>query len=314
MVSIARNVRRFAHPKAIALVVALLAGGAASFAAHQYLQARVAEIDARGRSGAKASILVAKTDLSAGALLNADTVAIREMPQEWVQSNALRPIDFDRVANQRLTVALKSGEPVLSTLVAQVDKGALSSRVPAGRRAITVPVDEVNALSGMLEPGDYIDVILSVTQRGRRLTYPLLQRVRVIATGRQQIDSGATQDEPPTQTARAFTTVTLDTTPQAAQQLIAARQLGTITALLRHPDDPDLIAAGERDASRWVGIGTSGTNRRIKPVQVIYGGRGRVARIAPLADPTDAQTPLNELLANAEPDDELSSNSTQEQP
>ena len=53
-------------------------------------------------------------------------------------------------------MSVRSGEPLLAVAIAGADAAHFSQRLRAGSRAITIAVDEVNALSGMLQPGDRI--------------------------------------------------------------------------------------------------------------------------------------------------------------
>ena len=58
-------------------------------------------------------------------------------------------------------------------------------KLTIGKRAITFPVDEINSISGMLQPGDKIDLIATIRQLNNDVTYPLLQDVQILATGTQ---------------------------------------------------------------------------------------------------------------------------------
>jgi pilus assembly protein CpaB len=142
-----------------------------------------------------------------------------------------------------------------------------------GRRAITVPVDEINSISGMLEPGDMIDLYVSLDYQGRKITLPLLQAVEVMATGQRAID------DPKSGERREFTTVTLDTTPEQAQSVIVARDTGKITALLRNPQDKKPLPEARGDVAGLLGLkdrGDTASMGLVDPqVPVLYGGQGR---------------------------------------
>ena len=115
-----------------------------------------------------------------------------------------------------------------------------SSRVKPGIRALTISVDEINSISGMLQPGDRIDLLLtarppSASGHGEAehdATVPLLQNLLVMATGRQ-VRPGADENGD----ARSFSSVTVEVTPSQAQRLIVAQRAGRLTAVLRNPDD-----------------------------------------------------------------------------
>src|SRR5690606_19692375 len=145
---------------------------------------------------------------------------------------------------------------------------AFSQKVRTGRRAITIPVDAINSVSGMLVPGDLIDLYVSFEYRRKRITAPLLQGVLVLATGSDSRQAGVEGDA---DQGAAFSTVTLDTAPEEAARLVAARQAGTITALLRHPGDAKTSNKGvQGDLATLLGIAKPIPVTRTRPA-VIYG-------------------------------------------
>lgn len=249
--------------------VAISIGGVAAFAARSYLTDQISEIEARAK-GETTAVVVAKEDIPKGEKLSAANAAIREVPVEFAHSGAVTPDQFDRVSGQVIAYPVKSGEMILWALMETQKMPTFSARVEPGHRAITVAVDEINSISGMLEPGDTIDLIATVDRAGRPSTYPLLQSVLVMATGQRSVD------DPKSGERRQFSTVTLDTTPQQAQSLIVAREVGKLTALLRNPKDNQLIGKPREDlfASH-----PSRLRRAGRTVPVIYGGN--LSRLSP---------------------------------
>jgi pilus assembly protein CpaB len=249
----------------IILGVALAIGGLAAFAASRFLNTQVAAIEARAK-GKTTMVVVAKVDIARGVKLDNRNVAVRSIPTEYAHSVAITPDDFPRIDGQALAYPVKAGEMILWGLMETQKAPSFSARVEAGHRAMTVPVDEINSISGMLEPGDMIDLIATVDQNGKKLTFPLLQRVHVLATG-QRAGDDVVGDR------RTFSTVTIDTTPAQAQNLIVARDIGKLTALLRNPQDDQPIGADVNDLASLLGMqkkpGGGGQARRGVPV--IYG-------------------------------------------
>ncbi|HEY0062182.1 MAG TPA: Flp pilus assembly protein CpaB [Telluria sp.] len=257
--------------------VALAIGLLAALTARSYLSTQMEAIEARGK-GKTINVLVAKIDVPKGALLSKDNVAIRPIPIEFAHSVALTPDDFERVAGQPLAYAVKSGEMLMWGLMETQRMPTFSARVEAGRRAMTVPVDEINSISGMLEPGDIIDLMVTMERNGRKITFPLLQSVQVMATGQRSVDDAENGS-------KQYSTVTLDTNPQEAQNIIVAREAGKLTALLRNPQDKEPIGKGGYDVAALLGQNgtpaSSATPAPRKGVPVMYGGSG--ANIPPEA-------------------------------
>jgi pilus assembly protein CpaB len=254
----------------IVLGVALIIGALAAFAARSYLTSQMAAIDARGK-GKTMAVVVAKADIGKGVKLSSANVAVREIPVEFAHSVAVTPDNFERINGQMLAYPVKGGEMILWGLMESQKVPTFSARVETGHRAMTVPVDEINSISGMLEPGDTIDLMVSVDQKGRKVTFPLLQRVQVMATGQRSVD------DPKSGERRQYSTVTIDTTPKQAHNVIVAREVGKLTALLRNPDDKQVIGTGGYDIAALLGQ-KDGANpagpARIgkKGIPVIYGG------------------------------------------
>ncbi|MDY7575537.1 Flp pilus assembly protein CpaB [Actimicrobium sp. CCI2.3] len=276
----------------LVLGVALTIGVGAALLARSFLSDQIASIEARGK-GPTVPVVVAKGDLSKGTVLSADNVAVRQVPREFAHSASVLPEQFPRIDGQPIAYGLKSGESVMWGLMEGKKVPTFSARVDAGHRAMTVPVDEINSISGLLEPGDSIDLIVSVDHGGKKITFPLLQAVQVMATGQRAVD------DPRTGERRQFSTVTLDTTPEQAQNVIVAREAGKLTALLRNPADHAPMAGTRGDLAALLGL----QPERFRPdrtIPVLYGGGGKlapeslklggqsVAEINPLADPMQA--------------------------
>ncbi|MBU4610124.1 Flp pilus assembly protein CpaB, partial [Achromobacter sp. GG226] len=214
--------------------------------------------------------VVAAEDLAAGAVLDARTAAVREVPVAWFPQDAVLPVDFAAAEGARLGRALPRGEIVLWSHLVTARQQPFSAQLAAGRRAVTIAVDEINSLSGMLEPGDVIDLYVSFEHEGRRVTAPLLANVRVLATGRQH-DGLADATE------RGFATLTLDAAPEDAVRLVAARQQGSIAAMLRHPGDAGPAAPSRAgDLARLLGLDRP-TRAPAAGVPVVFGDRGPLA-------------------------------------
>lgn len=256
------NLSRLRHNRTVLVLAAALGIGIlAALGAQSYLAKRMAEIEARGR-GTTINVIVAKRELRRGDRLSEETVAVRPVPVDFAHSQAILPENFERVAGQALAYPLKPGEMLLWGLIEGKRVPTFSSRVAEGRRAITVPVDEINSISGLLEPGDVVDLVLTLDQRGKKYSFVMHQKVPVLATGQRSLD------DPKSGEKRQYSTVTLDTTPDEARNIIRAREAGKLTALLRNPADGVELDNGELAASFLKDM-----TGELTQVPVLYGGR-----------------------------------------
>jgi pilus assembly protein CpaB len=249
------------------LVAALTVGAFAAFSTKSYIKSKVDDIESQTKSKAMVKVVVANKALEKGVQLSAENMATREIPQEWMHSGAITPDQFDRAHGATLAFPAGAGEPVLWAQLETQNTTTFSAKLDAGRRAVTVPVDEISSISGMLEPEDLIDIVVSMQKDNHSLTFTLLQSVRVLATGskvsQHQRDDGG---QPVT-----YTTVTLDTSPEDAKRLIAAREAGRVTALLRAPGDVSDISSRRSSVEDLLGMGAKETYG-LSSVPVIYGG------------------------------------------
>ncbi len=269
----------------IVLGVALVVGGGAAFMANSYLRAQVEEIEARGK-GESVKLVVAKRDMPKGATLGADVLAVRNVPREWAHSNAVTPEQFDRIERGALAYPAKRGEPLLWSQLEGDKVPTFSARVGPGRRAVTVPVDEISSISGLVEPGDRIDIMVTVRRDNRQLAFVLMQSVPVLATG-TKVEQGTDARDG---SRRTFTTITLDVNAEQARQVIAAREIGKITALLRAPGDRGAVSGSRDDAAALLGLAAPTVTIPRRGVQIIYGGSARTQAVAPLPGAGEART------------------------
>jgi pilus assembly protein CpaB len=261
------------------LGVALAVGLIAAFSVQRYIRERVEAAQPAAVDAQTVDIVVAATQLSQGDRLSSANLAVRKVPKEWVHSNALRPRDFEEIENKAMLTTALAGEPILQAQVEGQRDANFSASLSNGRRAVTVPVDEISSSSGLLVPGDAIDLILSVRHEGKVKLLPVMQDVKVMATGTQvQHGQGRNKDEN-----RTFSTVTLNTTPEEARRIMAAREVGKVTALLRAPGDAAQQAPRTEDALALLGVARATGSGGRAAVQVLYGGRS-----------SDAARPLTE--------------------
>ncbi|HQZ02296.1 MAG TPA: Flp pilus assembly protein CpaB [Thauera sp.] len=248
----------------VILSTAAVFGLAAAWLASRYLDDRIADIEQR-QQHTMARAVVPKSDLPTGTALTHDAVAVREVPVEWLHSAAITPDQFERAAGATLAHPARGGEPLLWSQLEGRQVSRFSARLGSGRRAATIPVDELSSQSGMLAPGDLVDLLVTVQNEKHNLTFPLLQSVSVIATGAHsqpgQVDERG----------RSFGAITLDLDPQQAAQVVAARTIGKLTALLRSPGDHARDPVQRTDALVLLGLGESEAHTR-RGVPVIYGG------------------------------------------
>lgn len=251
---------------------ALLIGLLAALAARHFLSAQIEAIQKRDK-GRQVEQVVAKVALSKGSVISSDTVAVRLVPEDYAHETALTPADFERFAGTPLAYPVRAGETIVQGMLEGQRPPTFSSRVAPGRRALTFPVDDINSISGMLEPGDQIDLLLSLDADGRTRNLLIVQKLNVMATGQRVVEDGTSHEK------RQYATVTVDTSFEEANIIIAARGKGRLTALLRNPRDPQPLAVNKADILATLGLTSRPAPKVDRGIPVIYGNRQSAANL-----------------------------------
>jgi pilus assembly protein CpaB len=190
-------------------------------------------------------ILVATTTLAAGTLLRAKDVGWRATTKAE-PGQILRPSATSGNANAELDqqargevfgaatrVGVNAGEPIdRNAIVKPGDRDFLLVVLSPGARAIAIPVATGGASTGLLYPGDRADVILTQTFKNdpplthRSVSETVVENLRVLA-----ID--AADVKPPSANNGFGRTVTLEVTPEQAEKINVATELGKLSLTLR---------------------------------------------------------------------------------
>lgn len=293
----------------VVLGLAVSAGLTAAWSARQHIMGHVQRLEADARVP-MVSRVVAAQDLPAGTRLSPELMAARDFPEGLVPSESIDIAFHTRLSGMVLRSRLRAGDLILPVHGQVADPTSFSSQLGDGRRAITMPVDAINSVSGLLQPGDLIDLYVSFEYQRRRITAPLLQGVLVLATGAQTQATGVHAHVnglhplgigagTPAQT-HGFTTVTLDTSPEDAVKLVAARQGGTLTAVLRHPnDDRPSGKAARGDLASLIGVANPPPRAHPARAPVLYGNQNarRVPSLVPTSNPQRNPSGIFELPA-----------------
>lgn len=202
--------------------------------------------------GATKRVVVAAADIAEMETIDESKLEVLDQPQDFIQPEAVA--DPEAAVGQVAAVPIKKGEQLLQTklLLPGPDTG-LSMEVSPGKRAITMPIDDMRGVSRLLRPGDRIDIVAALDYgRGgdqRREVRTILQDVVVLATGlnvvnkiprRFELDSnGRTINRINLSANTTFTSITIEAKPDEVQQLvyILATAPGSMFTVLRHPND-----------------------------------------------------------------------------
>ena len=141
-------------------------------------------------------------------------------------------------------------EPVTEARLAPVGSaGGLSSVIPDGYRAMTVKVDDVVGVSGFIQPGTLVDIVVTIippdgARQREKVSKIVLQNIKVLASG-GNIDKPKNEKENDRVKA-----VTLQVTPEQAEKLALASSEGRLQLVMRNSvDQGDEVTPGANKSS-----------------------------------------------------------------
>lgn len=204
------------------LILSLLAGAAAVVLAARWLGQQT--------SGDRTQVLVATRDLDLGQAITPAMLQAISWPAGNVPAGAFT--DPKLLEGRVVRTGIFQGEPVLEPKLApEGTKAGLDSIIKAGHRAITVKVNEVVGVAGFLAPGSFVDLLVNIRDdRDTAISRVVLERIMVLAVAQEARRPDETRP-------RVVNAVTLEVTPDQAEKIDLARNVGTLSLMLRNQVD-----------------------------------------------------------------------------
>ncbi len=133
-------------------------------------------------------------------------------------------------------------------------KSSLALRTPAGRRAYTVMIDSLSAVGGMVNPGDFIDIVAHLnlpdpmSGKTEKVSSVVFQNIQILAVGTnlQAPNQGYEQQ----QKARSLK-LTFALSPEEASLMSFMERHGKMQLLLRAPDETEVEVL---ETASWTGL------------------------------------------------------------
>lgn len=235
--------------KILIVVLALALGGTAAVLAAGYLRSARTDLAAQNEP---VEVLVAQQDLPRGMttrdLVERELITVEKVPAQFVAADA---ISSQRVIeDQVLATPVSAGEQLTRSRFEYPAEAGLSYSVPEGLVAISVAVDDVTGVAGLLKAGDSVVVYQSFEPDGKdsAITKVAIAKAKVLAVGtntsaapkqetaeKKQGLAGNAQEEAENE----YRTVTLALAPKDAASTAFAQEFGTIhLALLATNAEP----------------------------------------------------------------------------
>ena len=184
------------------------------------------------------AVLVATHDIPARAAATSDLFTIEQRIVTQIDSDAIS--DPKALAGNFTLVAIPAGSVATASKISLASAATVPARLPIGMRAVSISIDNVKGVAGLITPGDRVDVI-AVPPRGGDETprgYAILRGALVIAMGADVQTAtapapGLLSGPPPT-----LSTVTLALTPSQVDLIAGADMNTTLRLALRNSKEP----------------------------------------------------------------------------
>jgi pilus assembly protein CpaB len=204
----------------------------------------------------KDEVLVAAATLPSGTLLRAKDVVWQPVSAAPQPGQIVRSVgaasktnsELDQQAPPEIYGAalrglVKAGEPIRRSAIAKPgDRDFLQIVLAPRARAIAIPVTTGGASTGILYPGDRVDVILTQTFKNnpslahRSVGETVVENLRVLAIDPPEVKPNAGSNS-------FGRTVTLEVTAEQAEQINVAVELGKLSLTLRSIGAADGLAS-----------------------------------------------------------------------
>src|SRR4051794_28974406 len=221
------------------------------------------------------SYFVAAHSLPAGTLAREEDFTSRAVPSGDLPAGAIVDTPDARTGLRGSLVRnfIDTGSLVTpADLLRPRDRGFLASVLEPGTRAVSIAVDAVSGVSGLIWPGDHVDIVLTheiekANLAHRALSETVVADVRVIGVDQEIVQGAPANNAAAGKVAR---TVTLQVLPDQVEKITVAGHLGKLALAIRSAaDQPGAGTAVHTTFGRDVSpaLASEGTGATVRVVE-----------------------------------------------
>jgi pilus assembly protein CpaB len=216
----------------IPILLALIIAGGGSLLVYNVLQKQAAPTEVVQVQNEAVPVAVAGLDLPWGTKLEKQMMkSVLFLKESLPLGHSSEP---EKLVGRVLVMPLKKNEPITDGKLApeSVKTGGVSAVVTPGKRALAVKGDKVIGISGFINPGNRVDVLVTLQDPRDKMemTKLVLENILVLATG-TQIEKNAKGEPAPVDV------YTLELTPEEGEKMALAAAEGKLQFALRNLTD-----------------------------------------------------------------------------
>jgi len=222
----------------VVLGIAIAAGGVAAMLAGKGHEPE-APPPAPAAALETVDVLIAKTDLNRGQVIDPSQIGWQIWPATAANENFIkktaRPDAVNQFTGAIVRVPVASGQPIYDPMVVFAKgSGFLAAILPRGMRAVAVDIAADSDAGGFILPEDHVDILLTHHDKAAErtsgnetiVTETILRNVRVLAVDQAVQEKNG-------QKVIVGKTATIELTPEQAETLADAHQVGSLSLSLR---------------------------------------------------------------------------------
>ncbi|MFO1096532.1 MAG: Flp pilus assembly protein CpaB [Planctomycetaceae bacterium] len=199
----------------------------------------------QGAASQRVKVLVARAEIQPGVELTDEVVGFQEMSVEGLPEDPVTA--FEQYEQRSLMYPVIAGDIIRQTKLGKKGEFTRSRQIPEGMRVIGISVNDTQTISGMLRPGDRVDVLVTYQKRGDRgqpetHTATLLKYVEVFGTDNKTASDGVGKQQ---EVKTKVVSLLLD--PKQVNIILLAQSKGQLGLSWRHPDDNEDVQGSNVD-------------------------------------------------------------------
>lgn len=218
------------------IVAALIIAFIGSIVTYTWVRKHTASTEPGQQLAETVGVATAQIDLPWGTKLGAEHVKSAPFLKETVPPGHFT--DAKALEGRVLISPVNQGEPILESRLApiSVTTGGVSAVIKPGKRAIAVKGDKVIGLSGLINPGNRVDVLVTLTDPRTKedMTKIVLEDVVVLAAN-TQVEKNEKGEVSPVDV------YTLEVSPDEGERLALAATQGKVQFALRNITDAETV-------------------------------------------------------------------------
>jgi len=227
---------RLVNSRRITMIIAVVVAVAAGLLTVRYLSAvnhsaQTTVVDTK-------PVLIASADIPARAKITPEMLTKVTRPVTQIEPGALN--DPRAVEGNLALVSIREGSTITDSELGQPAAIGITGKLKPGMRAVSIPMDLVKSVSGLVEPGDRVDVMASVVHGNRNPPTRTIIRGALVLAVNTTLEPGPQPSAAPGQPTASGSpdVVTLAVTPGQADLLTFADFNTTLRLALRSPSEP----------------------------------------------------------------------------